>query len=247
MKMTGNTILITGGTSGIGLELAIALRRLGNRILIAGRRKANLDAIAAQYPDIAGYALDMTDPAQIADVAERVVADHPALNILINNAGIMVAENLTAQDLEVARTTIDTNLMGPIRLISALMPHLAAQPQAAIVNVTSGLAFVPLIHTPTYNATKAALHSYTESLRAQLRDTTVTVIELAPPGVQSDLMPGHATDPNMMPMADFITETMQILQAEPTPAEVCVDRVMFLRRAEAEGRYDKTFAMLNGL
>lgn len=247
MQMTQNTILITGGTSGIGLELARAFHALGNQVIIAGRRQVLLDEISAAHPGMTGYRLDMTDASALADFAAEITSRHPALSVLINNAGIMLAENLMTQDLATSDSTIATNLTGPIHLTAALLPLLLSQPRAAVLNVTSGLAFVPLMHTPTYNATKAALHSYTQSLRAQLRDTAVQVIELAPPGVQSDLMPGHASDPHMMPMADFIAETLAKLHAMPDAAEICVDRVLFLRNAETEGRYAQTFAMLNGL
>lgn len=249
MHLTGNTILVTGATSGIGLELAKAFRNLGNTVIIAGRRQALLDSITAEHPDIEGYALDVTDPAAISAVTAQVRQSHPELNVLINNAGIMQAEDLTdpGYDPAAAEAIISTNLTAPIRLTAALLPHLRAQPRSAVLNVTSGLAFVPLAITPTYNATKAALHSWTQSLRIQLRDTTTEVIEIAPPAVQTDLMPGSATNPHYLPLADFIAETMDLLADQPTPSEILVERVMFLRRAEAEGRYDATLRALNQL
>lgn len=249
MNFTGNTILVTGATSGIGLELAKAFRALGNRVIVAGRRQAQLDAITAEFPGIAACRLDVTDPDDIAAFSARVRQDHPALNVLVNNAGIMLAEDLTdpSRDPAVPENIITTNLLGPIRLTAALLPHLMAQPRAAILNVSSGLAFVPLAITPTYNATKAAIHSWTQSLRLQLRATATEVIEIVPPAVQTDLMPGSATNPHYLPLRAFIDETMALLQAEPTPAEVCVDRVNFLRRAEAEGRHAETVRVLNGL
>jgi len=247
MKPSGNTILITGGTSGIGRELAQKFQALGNNVIIAGRRKALLDEVIAANPGMAGYVLDIEDPAAIRDFSARVTADHPGLNVLFNNAGIMKAEDLTAgtMDLGIVESTITTNLLGPIRLTAALLPHLRAQPQSTIVNVSSGLAFVPLVRTPTYNATKAAIHSYTISLRRQLQGSTVEVIELIPPSVQTDLMPGHAEDPHAMPLADFISETMALFQRQPTPPEIKVERLKFLRDAEAEGRFERTFEILN--
>jgi len=247
MKPSGNTILITGATSGIGRELAQKFQALGNNVIIAGRRKALLDEVIAANPGMAGYVLDIEDPAAIRDFSARVTADHPGLNVLFNNAGIMKAEDLTAgtMDLGIVESTITTNLLGPIRLTAALLPHLRAQPQSTIVNVSSGLAFVPLVRTPTYNATKAAIHSYTISLRRQLQGSTVEVIELIPPSVQTDLMPGHAEDPHAMPLADFISETMALFQRQPTPPEIKVERLKFLRDAEAEGRFERTFEILN--
>jgi uncharacterized oxidoreductase len=169
--------------------------------------------------------------------------------VLVNNAGIMRAENLTDAQaaLPDAEAMIATNLLGPIRLSTALLPHLMAQHASTIINVSSGLAFVPLAITPTYSATKAALHSYTQSLRYQLRDTSVEVLELAPPMVQTDLMPGQAVNPMGMPLADYVSEVMGLLAQNPTPAEICVDRVHILRGAEREGRFDQVFAMINGM
>ena len=167
--------------------------------------------------------------------------------MLVNNAGIMRAETLTdaGAALAEAEATIATNLLGPIRMTTAMLPHLMAQSGSTIINVTSGLAFVPLAVTPTYSATKAALHSYTQSLRHQLRDTSVEVLELAPPMVQTDLMPGQASNPMGLPLRDFTNEVMALLSQSPTPGEICVDRVQMLRRAERDGRFEQVFAMLN--
>jgi uncharacterized oxidoreductase len=249
MQFTNQTILVTGGTSGIGLALARALLALGNTVIVTGRRQALLDQIVADNPGMVAYSSDMTDAASIATLAKTVLRDHPAISVLVNNAGIMQAEDLTADAVgtDIAQATITTNLLAPIRLTAALLPHFRSQPHAAIINVTSGLAFVPLMFTPTYNATKAALHSYTQSLRAQLRNTQVAVIELAPPAVQTDLMPGSATNPRNMPLVDFIAEAMAKLTAQPTPDEVLVDRVLFLRNADSSGKFKETFAMLNQL
>jgi uncharacterized oxidoreductase len=247
MNISGNTILITGGGTGIGRALAEALHAQGNHVIIAGRRKEALDATTAANPGMASIILDVEDPAAIRDFAGRIMAAHPRLNVLINNAGIMRPENLQAQqgDLRDAEATITTNLLGPIRLIAALLPALQKQPRSTIINVTSGLAFVPLAMTPTYSATKAALHSYTQSLRHQLKGTTTEVIELAPPGVQTDLMAGQAENPQMMPLAEYVAEAISLLKSQPDAAEICVQRVGFLRFAEAQGKFDATFAMLN--
>jgi uncharacterized oxidoreductase len=245
MDMTGNTILITGGGSGIGRALAEALHARGNKVIVSGRRAAALEEAAAANPGIATATLDVSDPADITRFAAEIVAAHPALNVVIHNAGIMQAESLTAPgaDLAIAEATITTNLLGPIRLNAALLPHLLAQPKATVATVSSGLAFVPLVATPTYSATKAAIHSWSQSLRHQLKDTSVEVVEIAPPAVATDLMPGHAQNPNSMPLADYIAETMA--QFEAGAAENLTERVKFLRFAEARGDYAKVFAILN--
>jgi uncharacterized oxidoreductase len=247
MNMTGNTVLITGGASGIGLALAVALRTAGNTVIIAGRRQSALDAAVAAYPGLVAQVLDVEDADAITAFAARITKSHPGLNVLINNAGIMRSEDLLSPPgfLADAAAMIATNFQGPILMTAALLPHLRAQPHATVINVTSGLAFVPLAVTPTYSATKAALHSYTQSLRHQLRATSVEVLELAPPMVQTDLMPGQATNPHGMPLADYTAEVMGLLARDPTPAEICVERVQVLRQAEAQGQYPQVFGMLN--
>ncbi|MEO6598264.1 MAG: SDR family oxidoreductase [Polyangiaceae bacterium] len=247
MKNSGNTILVTGGGSGIGRALAEALQAQGNQLIIAGRRKEALDATTAANPGMASLTLDIESPEGIKAFVAQVSEQHPKLNVLINNAGIMRAENLRAEviDLADAEAMVVTNLLGPIRLTAALLPLLRKQANSTLINVTSGLAFVPLALTPTYSATKAALHSYTQSLRHQLAGSTTEVIELAPPAVQTDLMPGSATNPNSMPLAEYIAEVMSLLQANPKGPEICVQRVNFLRLAEAQGRFDETFATIN--
>jgi len=245
MEMTGNTILITGGGSGIGQGLAEALHALGNRVIIAGRRADALQEVADANPGMAIATLDVGDAADIARFSAELIAAHPALNAVIHNAGIMREEKLAEGSyLADAEATIATNLLGPIRLNAALLPHLLEQPRAAVLTVSSGLAFVPLASTPTYSATKAAIHSYSQSLRRQLRETNVDVIEIAPPAVATSLMPGHDQNPNSMPLADYIRETVELL-GQGTD-EVLVERVKFLRFAEAKGNFDAVFATLNG-
>lgn len=243
MQKSGNSILVTGGGSGIGAALAHEWHAAGNQVIIAGRRQAALDAVVAEHPGMAAMTLDMEDAGAIAAFAARVTADFPALNVIVHNAGIMVQEDRI--DLAVAEATIATNLLGPIRLTHALLPHLLAQPSATLMTVSSGLAFVPLAATPTYSATKAAIHSWSLSMRHQLKDTSVEVIELAPPGVQTDLMPGHADNPQMMPLDAFIAEVMDLLAQEPPLDEICVERVKIFREAERWGTFDQTFALLN--
>jgi uncharacterized oxidoreductase len=245
MKPQGNTILITGGGSGIGEALAHRLHDQGNTVLIAGRRLDALKTAAAGRERIVPVELDIDDPNAIEAFARRVTTEHPSLNVLINNAGIMRMETLDSRrDLADAEATITTNLLGPIRLINALVDHLASRPDAAIINNSSGLAFVPLVTTPTYSATKAAIHSYTVSLREALNGK-VEVIELAPPAVQTKLTPGQETHEGYQPLNEFADEVISLLSAQPTPPEVLVKRVGFLRFAEQEGRFDETLKTLN--
>ena len=246
MNPTGNTILITGGGTGIGSGLAQALHALGNHVIIAGRRQSALDETTGGNPGMKSLVLDIGNPSEIESFAARVAAGNPALNVLINNAGIMRAEKLLVQsdDLADVEMIVSTNLLGPIRLTAKLLPLLKRQPSATIINVSSGLAFVPLALTPTYCSTKAAIHSYTQSLRYQLKSTAIEVLELIPPYVATDLMSG-ANDPRAMPLSEFIAETMAILTAQPTPSEICVERVNGLRHAAEEGHYDAVFNGLN--
>lgn len=247
MNLTGNTILITGGGTGIGRGLAEALHQAGNSVIIAGRRQAVLDQVVAANPGMAALTVDMQDTASIRAFAQKVVAEHPRLNVLMNNAGIMQVENLREQttDIAAAESILAINLLGPIRLTAALLPHLRRQPASAILNVSSGLAFVPLAFTPTYCATKAAIHSYTQSLRYQLQGTTTEVLELIPPYVATELMDGGTSDPRAMPLDAFIAEVMQILKSQPASGEICVENVKRLRFAADSGHYDAVFSGLN--
>src|ERR1035437_4563938 len=247
MKTTGNTILITGGGSGIGRGLAQAFHALGNHVIIAGRRKQALDETNAANPGMTSLALDVDYPANIRSFAAELATHYPALNVLINNAGIMRAERLQAQqeDLADAESIVATNLLGPIRLTAALLPLLQRQPHSAIVNVSSGLAFVPSAPTPTYCATKAAIHSYTQSLRYQLQASTTEVLELIPPYVATHLLNG-ASDARAMPLGAFIAEWMEILKIQSAAAEICVENVKRLRFAAESGHYDSIFRGLNG-
>jgi len=246
MKITGNTILITGGGSGIGRGLAEEFHRLGNQVILAGRRRHALEATAALHKGMRFIELDVEDAGSIAAAAVRLVQEYPALNVLVNNAGIMRAENLQAQPSELAdaEAIVRTNLLGPIRLTAALLPQLRRQSYSAVMNVSSGLAFVPLAMTPTYCATKAAIHSYTQSLRYQLKGTSTEVLELIPPYVATGLMNG-ASDPRAMPLDQFIAEVMQILKTQPMVTEICVENVKGLRMAAESGRYDAVFNGLN--
>ncbi|MEZ0363977.1 SDR family oxidoreductase [Mycobacterium sp. pUA109] len=245
MQWTGNTILVTGGGTGIGRGLAESLHRLGNQVVVAGRRREPLQAVVDANPSMGYLPLDQGDPADVARFAAELGDRYPGLNVVINNAAIMRVEDLTAGDAAAAEAVVATNLLGPIRLTAGLLPALLAQPRAAIINVTSALAFVPKAVTATYCATKAALHSYTESLRFQLRDTAVEVIEIVPPRVQTDIHNTLADDPTMMPLDAFVAETMTLLQARPQPTEIVVARAEPCRLAAPATSYRELYAAIN--
>ena len=247
MKIDGNTILVTGGGSGIGRGLAEAFQRIGNRVIVAGRRQSALDDVTAANPGMRSVVLDIEDADGIRTFGRTVAEPFPDLNVLVNNAGIQRPENLQAQpaDLAAAEAMVTTNLLGPIRLTAALLPFLLRQPRSTIMNVTSGLAFVPGSGVPTYSATKAALHAYTLAMRHQLRDTPVGVIEIIPPYVQTNLGASHGVDPRAMPLPAFIAEVMTILRDDPEATEIVVDRCRPLRFAAETGRLDTMFGTLN--
>jgi uncharacterized oxidoreductase len=249
MNATGNTILITGGGSGIGRGLAEAFQKQGNQVIIAGRRQSVLDETTAANPGMKSLTLDIEDPAAIKAFAAKVVADFPKLNVLINNAGIMKLENLAddSLDLQAAESMITINVLGTMRLTAALLPTLKKQPSATIMTVSSGLAFMPLTLAPTYCATKAAIHSWSQSLRYQLRGTKIEVLEIAPPYVQTELGgPQQAADPRAMPLADYISETVALIDAPPASGEILVGNVLPLRWAEKNGNYEQVFENVNG-
>jgi len=246
MKTTGNTILITGGTSGIGLGLALRFHEAGNTVIVAGRRRELLDRIVAEHDGIHALELDVADPVSIADCYRTVTSTYPRLNVLINMAGIMVPEDLLdPASLATAEATVTTNLLGPIRMLSAFTPFLARQDDAVIMNVSSGLAFVPMPLTATYSATKAAIHSFTESARVQLAGSGVQVLELIPPYVQTDLM-GPPDIDRAMPLDDFLSEVMTILATQPDAEQILVERVKPLRFAEVDGTYAGMLAAVSG-
>ncbi|SDF38060.1 MULTISPECIES: SDR family oxidoreductase [unclassified Duganella] len=235
MKLTDNTIFITGGASGIGRGLAEAFHQRGNKVIIGGRRKALLDQVVAANPGMEAIELDVADSASIDAAAQTLIARYPSLNVLINNAGIMPFDDAGGVlDDALTRTLIDTNLLGPIRLTSALIEHLKAQPAATIIHNTSVLAFVPLAVTAVYSATKAALHSYAMSQRFMLRDTNVKVQEIAPPWVDTDLIK-KSGDPRAMPLDAFIAETMQGLASDRE--EVVVEAIQGFRANPGPGEY----------
>ncbi|GAA3749444.1 SDR family oxidoreductase [Terriglobus aquaticus] len=248
MNASGNVILITGGGTGIGRGLAEAFQKDGNEVIIAGRRQSVLEDTVKANPGMHFVTLDVEDAADVQRFAAEVKERFPRLNVLINNAGIMKTEDLTAgeKDLATAEQTVAINLLGTFRVTAALMPLLLQQGQATIMTVTSGLAFMPIHPNPSYCATKAAIHSWSQSLRYQLRDKGVEVLEIVPPYVQTELTgPFQAADPNAMPLAEYISETMELLKNPPASGEILVERVRGRRFAEQSGTYDQLFAEWN--
>jgi len=216
---------------------------------VAGRRRELLEEVIAGRDGMSALELDVADSDSVAAAVAELRERFPDLNVLVNNAGISRPEDLTTDtwDLDLAEATIATNVTGVLRLTGALLPTLRRQPNAAVVTTTSGLAYVPLASHPTYSATKAFLHSWLQSLRHQMRDTGMEVLELSPPYVQTELGGAQqATDPQAMPLDDFADEVLALLEAGDTPGgEVLVQRVIGYRKAEREGRYAETFAQGN--
>ena len=247
MKISGNTILVTGGTSGIGRALAEALHAKGNKVIIAGRRQQLLDEVTGRNPGMVGMVADLSDSGAIAKFAEDVKAKFPELNVLFNNAGIAGQEDYTADSIDLTRaySTIQTNITGVVQLSAALLPNLRAQPHSTLIVTTSGLAFVPYPPGPVYSATKAFMHNWLDALRVQLRKTSVEVLELAPPYVQTELGgPKQASDPRAMPLDEYTNEVMQILESgKIEKGEILVERVKPLRTAEKDGKYQEFLDM----
>ncbi|ETK31520.1 SDR family oxidoreductase [Microbispora sp. ATCC PTA-5024] len=247
MKISGNTIFIPGSTSGIGLALAVELSARGNTVIVGGRRTELLDRIAAEHPGIDTVRIDTADAAGIESAAKEVLARHPDLNVLVTMAGIMRVEDWHSPEsfLASAEEVITTNVLGPIRLIAAFIEHLRTRPDATVVTVSSGLAFTPLKVTPSYNASKAAIHMLSESIRLQLADTTVKIVELEPPSVRTSLLPGQENSEFAMPLDEFVAEAVELLRTQPDAKEIQVERVKFLRYGEARGDYDQVVETLN--
>jgi short-subunit dehydrogenase involved in D-alanine esterification of teichoic acids len=248
MDISGNTIFIPGATSGIGLALALALKDRGNKVIIGGRRIAILEQLAVEHPELDTVVIDTADAGSISTAAKEVLDRHPSLNVLIAMAGIMQVEDWHKPEgfLASAERVVTTNVLGPIRLVAAFVEHLQTRPDATIVTVSSGLAFTPLKVTPSYNASKAAIHMLSESLRLQLSDTSVKILELQPPSVRTSLLPGQEDNEHAMPLDEFIDEVMTLIETRPDAKELQVERVKFLRYGEARGDYDQVVAALNG-
>jgi uncharacterized oxidoreductase len=236
---------VTGGGTGIGRGLAEAFHQSGNKVVIVGRRVELLKKVAEANPGIEYLSLDQGDAGAIRRFAIELKDHHPDVNVLVNNAGIQRIEDITSGGPGTAELTIAINLLGPIRLTAAVLHQLLGKPHAAILNVTSALAFIPSALTPTYCASKAALHSYTQSLRYQLRDTAVQVIEIIPPHVQTALQGERGFDPRGMPLEEYIAETMALLQAAPDTEEIVVEAAKAFRFAERNGSFDEVYPILN--
>ncbi|MEV4667506.1 SDR family oxidoreductase [Microbacterium sp. LWO12-1.2] len=249
MNISGNTIFIPGATSGIGLALARQLRTKGNTVIVGGRRTELLETIATEGSGLLTVQIDTTDAASIATAAREVIDAHPDLNVIITMAGIMRVEDWSSPSgfLDTAEQTIVTNVLGPIRLIGAFIEHLRSVPDATIMTVSSGLAFAPLRATPSYNASKAAIHMLSDSLRLQLAGSSVKVVELEPPAVRTSLLPGQEESAFAMPLDDFVGEVVELIETQPDATEIQVENVKFLRYGEARGDYAQVVATLNRL
>ena len=247
MNISGNTIFIPGATSGIGLALAVELQARGNTVVVGGRRTELLEQIAEAHPGLDTVPIDTTDSASIDVAAKQVLARHRDLNVLVTMAGVMHVEDWHEPEsfLASAESVVTTNVLGPIRLIAAFIQHLRSQPDATVITVSSGLAFAPLRATPSYNASKAAIHMLSESIRLQLADTSVKIMELQPPSVRTSLLPDQENSDFAMPLEDFVTEVVALLETQPDATEIQVERVKFLRYGEARGDYAHVVEVLN--
>lgn len=249
MRMTDNTMLVTGGTSGIGRALAEAFHDRGNRVIVAGRRRDLLEEIAAVRPGIVGMHLDLNDPDSLARLASDARARFPDLNVLIANAGISRSEDMASGDWDVAvaEAIVRTNILGVLRVTGALLPVLKAQRSATIMATGSALAFVPRADFATYCASKAFLHSWLVSLRHQLRNLPFEILELSPPYVQTGLTgAAQAADPRAMPLNAYVSEVMAILERGNHPdGELLLEGDQARRWAERDGSYDRIFAAMN--
>jgi len=250
MRIHSNTIFITGGSSGIGRGLAEAFHKLGNQVIISGRREAALMAICEANPGMRSCVLDVTDPAAVREIARHVAEEFPDLNCVFNNAGVQKHHDFASGeplDEQAVLDEINTNLLGVIRVATAFLPHLRKHPGATLVNVSSGLAFVPMSRFPVYCATKAAVHSFTMSLRHQLKGTGVKVIELVPPYVATELgkesKAGGQFGPQPMPLEAFIAETMKALEGDAD--EVVIGDAKKLVAAAGGDSVQKAFSGMN--
>lgn len=234
MDLSNRTVLVVGGTSGIGRELARRFAAAGSTVAVAGRNPEALSELAAE--GFGTFGVDVTDGDSVDRARDAVLARYPGLDTVVTMSGVMLMEDLRdPAHFEAARTTIDTNLVGTIRVIDAFTPHLVGRGAGTFVTVTSGIAFLPFPPMPTYAASKAAVHAYSEALRAQLDGTGVDVVELVPPAVATAGQ--EKVNPHALPLDDFATEVMQLLSQDPTPHEILVKAVHLHRWAERDGTY----------
>jgi uncharacterized oxidoreductase len=240
MDIDNRTVFIAGATSGIGLELARRFAAAGSTVIVGGRRTDLLDELSAE--GFTSVPIDVTDAGSVARARDTILHSHPNLDTIMTMAGVMILEDLRdPAHFSAAEQTIDTNLLGTIRVIDAFTPHLLARGSGTIIPVSSGIGFLPFPPMPTYAATKAGVHAYSEALRAQLDGTGVEVCELVPPAVATT--PEHAQhNPRALVLADFASEVMDLLQTNPTPHEILVKGVLMNRWAERDGTYDELVA-----
>ncbi|MFB7501242.1 SDR family oxidoreductase [Streptomyces sp. NPDC056161] len=250
MDLSNRTVLIVGGTSGIGRELARRFAAAGSTVAVGGRSPKALSELAGE--GFGTFAIDVTDGVSVTRARDAVLAQYPGLDTVVTMSGVMLLEDLRdPAHFEAARTTIDTNLVGTIRVVDAFTPHLIERGAGTFITVTSGIAFLPFPPMPTYAASKAAVHAYSEALRAQLDGTGVHVVELVPPAVATAGQ--EKVNPHALPLDDFATEVTQLLAQDPTPDEILVEQVLMHRWAERDGTYAdlvaqraKALAMLPG-
>ncbi len=234
MDISNRTVFIAGGTTGIGAGLARRLAAAGSTVVVGGRS-------AARVNDVDAVVIDVTDPLSVLAARDQVLRAHPDLDLVVTMSGVMEQEDLRDPGhIAQAEHSIAVNLLGPIRVIDAFTPHLLEQGHGDLLTVTSGIGFMPFPLMPTYGATKAAVHSYSESLRAQLAGTGVGVIELVPPAVATAGQ--EKVNPNALPLDAFLDEVISLLVQEPTPREIVVERARPLRWAERDGSYDTMLA-----
>jgi short-subunit dehydrogenase involved in D-alanine esterification of teichoic acids len=240
MDITNRTVFIAGATSGIGLELARRFAAAGSTVIAGGRRAGLLDAARAE--GLAAVPIDVTDAGSIARARDAILARHPSLDTVVTMSGVMLPEDLRDPGhFSAAWQTIDVNLLGTIRVIDAFIPHLTGRGAGTIITVTSGIGFLPFPVMPTYAASKAGVHAYSEALRAQLDGTGVSVSELVPPAVAVTPQ-ARQVNPRALDLSEFATEVMDLLQADPTPREILVKGVLMHRWAERDGTYDELVA-----